>query len=500
LIDPQFLVQRQHPTLKTKFDLYKLISDSYAGGKTYLDGNHLWKFSSRESTNGYDERKKRAIHINNVQPLADMLAGFLFMEAPQRKDNIQQYLIDNATGTGKNLDSFMYQIATQSLMYTTCILVESPQFDTSLIQTEADRIEFGANPYCVRYEPWKVRDFYPDIGQLDWILLDNSYTDKSDPFVKDKDITQYRLWTREYYQDFVKQSEIMDSYWKVMDPVEHNLGEVPVVFVNWRTKDNGRIADSIFEDIAYFDKALFNSMSLMDEMISAGTFKFLFYPSATGETPDELRNGFTSNAVIPFDGSNGQPFFSGAEMNEISPFLSVMEFHITCIKRLVGLDTDANKDFEQSGIAKAFDFKKTMALLISGAREMENTEKEIFRFAGLWEGKAIESDIKYFSDFLREDIDKKLVRYFDMINLPYEVLKKESAKLIVKQNLTKEIDEKTLKEIITDIESTEAPEPVDTQQLIDLERQAVKDKDQSQIVTGQENKKELNNDRQDNGK
>jgi hypothetical protein len=87
-----------------------------------------------------------------------------------------------------------------------------------------------------------------------------------------------------------------------------------------------------------------------------------------------------------------------------------------------------------------------------------------------------------------------------MINLPYEVLKKESAKLIVKQNLTKEIDEKTLKEIITDIESTEAPEPVDTQQLIDLERQAVKDKDQPQNATGQENKKELINDRQDNGK
>jgi len=443
-----------------------------------MDGNHLFKFSSREGESGYKERKKRAVHLNNVQPLADMITGFLYTEKPTRKNtDAQNYLLESVDGKGKSFDSFMYQIAVNSLMQTTGILVESPQFDPSLIRTEADRKQYNANPYCCRYELWKIRDFYPDTGPLEWILLDNSYIDSVNPFKKPEEINIYRLWTTEFYQDIRKIKTITGQYeYQIDNEVYHNIGEVPFIFANWRNKDNCRIADTIFEDIAYFDQAIYNAMSLLDEMLASGTFKFLAYPTSTGDVPEELTNGFTNYAVIPYNGSAGKPEFIGANMNEIAPFLQVMDFYITAIKRKLGLDSDLNKDYQQSGVAKNFDFKKTRALLISGAQEMEKVEKEIFRFAALWENKDTDIEIEYYTDFLGEEMISKLTRLYQLLDMPYQQLKKTVSKKIVELNLDRDIDEDEMETILNDIDGYEPmPPPVNVKNLIKLEKETVND-------------------------
>jgi hypothetical protein len=135
-----------HPIYNQKHIIWEQISKSYSGGITYRDSNYLHKFTLRESTISYEERKKRAIFMNHVQPLADMLCGFLYASEPERLNITLDYLMDRA---GKNIDfrNFMRNTALNSLMYTCGVLVDSPQFNPADIPTQGARNELGKNPY-----------------------------------------------------------------------------------------------------------------------------------------------------------------------------------------------------------------------------------------------------------------------------------------------------------------------------------------------------------------
>lgn len=486
--DNFYVTNQTSPIYNTKQNIWKQISNSYAGGETYRDAGYLHKFTQREPSGSYDERLKRSIYFNNVQPLADLITGFLYTANVLRSDYKQEEIIEKASYR-QSLDNFMQTVAVNSLMYTCGVLVDSPQFGDE-VQTEADRLAANLNPYCVLYHPWQIRNYYcDDYGVLRWVLLDNSYYDNSDPFKEATCVTRYRLWTSEYFQDFESisstthinnattgstetiQALTSGENFKAGEQVPHNLGEVPFIFVNWSNRTGEKYEDTIFEDIALFDQSIYNYMSLMDEMLAGGTFKFLFYP---GKVPEDMESqSFSNLAIISWDTqSANKPFFDGPNLTDITPFLSAIEFLLVGILRKLGLNTDAEKNYVQSGSAKFFDFKKTRALLSGGAESMEETEREIFRLSGLWLG-IDDSDVKieYQRDFMGEEAQVEFEKLMQVIALQHGKMSEYAMKRVAELTFDK-LGEKEMKEINDDIEK-EGEDAAETREAGRLNLQAM---------------------------
>jgi len=498
------ITSQRHEIHTQKSTTWKQVSDSYAGGKIYQDGDYLHKFTSREKDASYKARKKRAIYFNNTQPLSDMLVGFLTNKEIVRTKFKNQEVVDKISRVG-NLNDFMTRVATNSGLYTTGVLVDSPDFRAEDVITEQDRIDKGLNPYAILYEPWKILNFYFDFNDmLSWVLLDNTFVDRSNPYALEQKITQYTLWTREFIQHFWKKGDAQasdaeftglltngiggttaqnpgkthtirkdkDSEWFISEPFPHGQPEIPFIFVNWYDKNNTKYADTVFEDISFFDQGIYNYMSLMDEMITGGSFKFLFFP---GELPGVIEDaGFANLAAMSFDPTTGkEPFFAGPELSDVGPFLNAIEFLLTGILRKLGLNTDQEKDYVQSGQAKFFDFKKTNALLQSAARNLEKTERLIFKYYGSWISKSDEEvEIQYPKDFLGVEEEEEISRMFELMTTPVSGLKKQALKRIAEINFGGKIKKQELNKILKEIdESEDQPPPVDIENLVNEENQ-----------------------------
>lgn len=483
-----------HPIYSVKRNMWVQIAKAYSGGVMYkyAEPSYLHRFDARETDVSYQARRKRAVYLNNVQPLSDMIAGFVFSSNPDRKGiEAVDYIIDNANQY-LGMNEFMKMVALNSLLYTCGVLVDSPEFNPEEVATEADRREKGINPFCVLYMPWQIRNYHVGRdGKLDWIVLDDTCYDNISPTKRAQIKFQYTVWTRKTIQRYTANVDIssgismynlvgarqgdfangMDVYnlyefghdgngdtvsfnLEAGEVKEHPCGEVPFRFANWTNKNRSYFVDTIFEDITLFDQAIYNFMSLMDEVISGGVFKYLFWP---GAAPKAATSGGLSHcAILEYDiTASSPPNFDGPTLGDIAPFLTVLDFLVAAIRRSLGLETDINKSTAQSGVAKQYDFSKLGAFLNMGAGAMASIEKDIFRLAGLWEGKAVYAEIEYRKDIIGKDEEAELARLYQAIMLPYAELRRIVAKRIAALNLSDVVDEDEMQVVYDDIDTTE---------------------------------------------
>lgn len=433
---------RRSEKIKAKLDIYKLLDDSYRGGFAYKNGGHLKKYP-REWTEIYKTRQDRAIYFNYIQPIADILSGFLFKNDISRTlPPDLEYLAENVS-KDKGVDSFMHGIAITSLLYTVGILVDSPSFDPNQYLSEAARRDANLNPYCCVYYPYQIRDFATDEdGKLLWVLLDDSRCEKEDPFREEKKRTIYRLWTAAMSQDF----EIIVSKDKAGgfdvipgEPRAHSVGYVPFHFVNWRDIEDDQVSDSPMEDIAILSQQIYNVLSLLDEQLHTGTFSTLFFPvNKIGDIPEQ----YTKAGIydIPLvEAPAGMPEYKKPGLDTIEPFMSAVKFYIYEIFRKIGMDVDRDKSYVQSGAAMGKEFEKTEALLRYGAEAMSEAEEFIFRTMARWLKKNADDsiEIEYKKNFQSDDLDLRLKRLYDVFNLGLRPLKELALKEIIQAVLPK---------------------------------------------------------------
>ena len=432
-----------------------MIELNYYGGEYYNDGNYLFQYP-KESDASYKVRKSRAVLFNQLAPIVDLLVGFIFANQPQRV-NIEkvEYIIENAS-KGATINNFMRSVAKWSLMFTCGVLVDSPDFDAATVVTEQDRENAGLNPYALLYKPERIRDFsVNDRGELTWVLLDNSHLDNTNPLEPDMDVVEYRLWTADSWTDF-----IIDGG-KVEPGLSgnHTVGYVPFKFVNWRDDNIDFIAESICEDLAMINRAIYNLTSYADEMLAAGTFKMLAYPSMDGTVPEGLEQGISPLGILPYPQEGDTPTFIGAELQEMDSFIKAMEMFMTELLKKVGMDNDEEKAYVKSGAARKLDFEKVKTILTGGASELQKLELWIYQTAQAWKGEDSDIEVTYTKDFLNEDVDEKLARFSQMALLPYDTLTKELHKLMAAVALSNDIQPEIMDKITKEIDEAEV-EPV----------------------------------------
>jgi hypothetical protein len=456
------IFKTRNDSIHKKKSVFDLIMSSYEGGQKYLKENHLFRFY-RENINEFYSRHERSVYLNFLKPVVEVLSGLIYFSEPKRKyPDLLKPFIEKAYKE-KSFDSFMQMVINYSCLVPVGVLVDTENFSPDEIATEADYIESGIKPYCILYKYNRIRDYYfsPD-GCLEWVLLDNSYIDKSDPFSEPIEIKKYTLWNKEKVQDFLE----IEGKCQLIGEKIHNLGFVPFTFVSWNDSED-IFSTSFSEEIALTARSIYNKISEWGESISASTFQNLFYPVGSGEDiPEDLRTGGYANlTIVPFNGNlSKQPYFSAPETNSSSnQFLSIIEKLEKYLLSVVGLDKDSEKMTAQSGLAKQLEFIKTKTILATASNQIEEAEESILRHALAWlsNSSSQEIEVKYEHNFDTGNVNetlKVLIESFD--SLPYEKVKAELAKEIIDKALPK-IKEETRLKLFDAIDGT-ASEPPST--------------------------------------
>lgn len=443
------MVLRTHPEYEAMSPHWAFLDATYRGGRQWFNDNIFRYF--KEGDTEYASRVKRAYRFNHTREVVDLINKYLFRKSPDRKANdapkaVQEFW-KNVDGSGMNIDEFSRTVSLKGSVFgCPWVVVDSTvrhvDDNTSEKEVEDGRI------YAYIVRPDQVRDLsWNEDGDLNWILIEESYREDADPFNDSGDVrSQFRLWTRDGWTLFrpkkTEQSPVApkpevhrssnasvdDAVKQALDYEQHDsgrhgLGMVPVIRADHVPSDALWVVSALITDIAYLDRAVANYLSNLDAIIQDQTFSQLAIP-AQGLLPgddqyDKVIEAGTKR-IFTYDGEGGAaPFFLSPDPKQAELIITAIQQIINEIYHSLGLAGERTKQDNSkgidnsSGVAKAKDFERVNSLLMAKAQAMESFENRLVRVVAAFAGQ--EAQISE---------DNQLVSYpesFDVIGLFDEI-------------------------------------------------------------------------------
>lgn len=364
----------------------EMLLDSYKGGLQVLNKNtYIFQYPT-ETEKAYKKRRSRAVIYNYFRPIVNSFSDAIFSKPIKREAQNERLVrfIDNASTDGKALSRMMKKISVLSTFLQVGILIDAPKVAEEKLSKDTI-IEKRLFPYISIIYPEKILNWYFDDKGLSWVILKDFYTDKSDP-KSFREIKRYVLWTREYWQEFIDEDK---KELTEMEPVPHNLGEVPFRFVQHSDIDDDGVWESSVEEIAMAQRQIANWMSALDENIHSTCHSSISIP--IGDHAEVIRKSIEEKkdqgAKIQFHESGSPPVFLRDELINITSILEAVKAEITEIYRMAGLTMQSKENYwGQSGASKEYDYEMFNTILINKARALESLENWILLIVSKYQG------------------------------------------------------------------------------------------------------------------
>ena len=215
----------------------------------------------------------------------------------------------------------------------------------------------GGGVYAYIVDPRKILDYSLDgRGELNWILIEESYREDGDPFGEVEDVKpRWRLWTKSDWKLIVRETgRGKKRNFVIQEHDTHDLGVVPVVLHDHIITDEEWAAQGMIDDIAYLDRAVANYLSNLDAIIQDQTFSQLVLP-AQGLLPgDDDYNKFIqagTKRIFTFDGEGGMaPQYISPDVKQAQLIVDIVQKIINEIYHTVGLAGERTKQDNALGI------------------------------------------------------------------------------------------------------------------------------------------------------
>lgn len=447
------LIKRRHPHYEERVGHWDFLEETYEGGRAWFKGN-IFRFM-REGDIEFKDRVKRAYRFNHTKQVVDLVDKYLFkMPIARRVQDVPKSVSnfwENCTLSGLSIDTFARRISNATSRYGRIwIVVDSSFSGGEGVVTLADRQRLGGAPYAYIVRPQDMLDMsYDEAGELIWALVREIGRDDDNPMESTGEVTiHYRLWTRDSWSLFKEQSVRGKPKVVLVDSDTHDLGMVPIVQADHSYSEEPYESAGLIDDIAYLDRANANYLSNLDAIIQDQTFSQLTMP-AQGLLPGE--EGHTrlmemgSKRIFTYNGEAGQkPEYISPDPRQAGMILSAITKIVNEIYHSVGLSAERTKEDNgggidnSSGVAKAYDFERTNALLQSKAHSMQIVEIRIARLVALWEGDDI-GDVPVDSIQYPEKFDTRslydefeIAARLSLLAAPEEVRRMQMRQLVAK--------------------------------------------------------------------
>ena len=460
---------------------------------------------------------------------------------------------DNCDMRGTPINKYMKNVGTLAKIFGhVAMIVDMPapkdeEGKAIQIKNEAERKKLGIRPYLALYTPVDIVNWEVDsVGNLDWIRFYEELPMEVSPFVKEKErqrstgvqrmegaelavgatpvavaggvqtisapesvtprapvffsrkgtpIKRYTTWTKTSWYIYEikreKQGSTTKEVVELVDSGDHNLGEVPVVFV-YHEKDtlDATVGLSFLQDIAPLNILIMNWLSLLDEEICQKTLNIL---TMQGDPGAEVTIG--SNNVLTYEGDQAPGFIApAATPGEM--MLQAIEKARDEIYRLAKLTGGVSELKEmRSGVAFSYSFQETETTLADTADELEAAEEKVHNLWYRWMDAEWSGIIDYPDEFGIEDVLadlKVLENSMAMVSSPtfkIEVEKKIADKILPKadKDMLSNIFQEITDLVMEEMENLKAEREA---QIVGMQQQGQVDEEGNPIETNKALKKD----------
>lgn len=412
---------RRHPEYAGHVTHWSFLADAYRGGREWFKAN-IFRYH-KEGDDEYNQRLERAYRFNHTREVVHLVAKYLFKAPVARNiDSAPEPVKEfwkRATLSGLDIDQIMRTASSESsvggriaIVVDNNLAVESDAEGRAKQLSVAEQREQNSRIYVYTVGPEDILDYAWDEegdGGLLWIKLRERVRRDADPIEDDGLVRERtRLWTRNEWVLFEElevqvtrrnkgKSEKVRQVEEV-DRQAHGLGEVPVVLLDHMIGDYPYYVPSLIDDIAYLDRAATNYLSNLDAIIQDQTFSQLAIPAQAIPAGDDMYAKVLelgTKRVFVFDGGAGstaRPEFLSPDPKQAGVILSVINKIINEIYHTIGLAGERTKEDNavgidnSSGVAKAYDFERVNALLLSKAAGCQRAENRIVHLVSKWAG------------------------------------------------------------------------------------------------------------------
>jgi hypothetical protein len=414
----------------------------------------------RENDGDFQDRIARSYYLNYCKTIIHIYKSHIGRKTIKRNFDRNKDFLEfsgNADGMGRTLNYWSLERAfplAQVFGWLPC-LVDVPAGPSNELGTEADRKAAGVKPFVTAIAPMNFVDWQVSNGKFDWAIIREEFLKPTgDPTTRggnDKEV-QYKVWTPEWWAVYDGEAKPKGD----LEKNEHKLKEVPIaVALNEEsTLYDWPIGISAIGDIADLNREIYNQCSLLQEFLYKQCFAQLVLDAEMVGKIIELGQ---SNA-IPKEGEQADPFF-------LAPPIAPAEFIDTRIDKLVQeiyrlsvvRDTTVVQGAAESGISKAYDFHDAQQNMARKSKNMEEFEKEIMRYTGLWLGSEVnkeELEITWPDEFDVKTLNEEIAEITEIFksDIGSVTLNRELAKGVVSKMFS---DEKMVQKIHDELDKVD---------------------------------------------
>lgn len=413
------LADREHPYYTDNISNWTLYRDAAKGSTEFMVLN--LKSHRLEDAEDYSERKDRLYYLNFCDTIPKIYNSYIFRHKVERApDNTLATFRENVDGKNTDIGSFVKRCGYLASIYGVIHVLVDITESSKKNPTKADVKAEGIQPFCKIVLPTQLKDWsVDDKGNYNWILIEFTYYDDTDPSKDRAEYTYYKVITRDEWwiedEDGNKINSFSDG-----TPASgvNSLGIVPIATMYHSDIDDDKVGESLLKDIVHINITIMNWCSCIDEMIERQTFSQLVIPDngdlteKDEEGQEPLHTVSTSSIMtFPYD-STHPPSFISPTVDNINTIWKLVLDHIKEIYRLSGLQGGTSDLYtSRSGRQSQMSFLGVNSSLKEKAASYERFENDISRLAYIQLAGNLDNFIKvvYPSSFdivaLEEELD-----------------------------------------------------------------------------------------------
>lgn len=394
-----------HPNYDDNKHNWEFYLRSYMGGNEYQDGSYLTKYIN-EDKDEYSRRLDLTPIDNHCKNIVHIYSSFLWRVPPTRAFNSlsNNYALEafqnDSDLEGRSFNSFMRQAQVWSSVYGhVWLMIDKPKSNAG---TKAQELEQDIRPYLTMYTPENVFDWRYERTPSGRFELTYLKIREAIDRINDTDTVQYfRIWEKE---------EI--SYWRVendeeklIEKVPNALGKIPAVYLPAQRSIVRGIGVSDLSDVAYMQKAIYQELSEIEQLIRISNHPTLV---KTYDTDASAGAGAVINLPDDLDGQL-KPYQMQPSGSNLDAVRASITDKVEAINRMSHMGAvRGTQAMTQSGVAMQTEFQMLNAKLSEKADILELAEEQLWTLFCEWQGVTPDVEIFYPDAFDLRDYDKEL--------------------------------------------------------------------------------------------
>ena len=449
-------IVNKHEQYKKNIYRWKYYYDSYFGGADYQQGQYLRKYMAEED-DGYNEYGKRLMNTpldNHCRSVVDTYTSFIWRQTPQREfgalseNPALKLFLKDADLEGRSFDAVMREATTLANVYGHVLLMlDKPASEAA---TLAEELAEGIRPYLVVITPDNIVDW-------EWERQRNGRYQISMLKIKeyeDEEKCVYRVWERDIVTVYEVDEDSAD--YTVIEQYENQMGHIPASFLYGQRSHERGIGISQIADIADVQKAIYNELSELEQVIRISN-----HPTLVMTEGVDASAGAGSVIVIEDTDTDPslKPYMLQPSSQSIGSIIESVGTKIDMIDRMANLSSmRSTSRATASGISLKVERELLNVKLAQIADNLEICEEHIFAHFGHFYDVDYDGVIDYPDNFDMTDVYTELDFLLKASAAPvssaqYKTeISKQIARIVVQ-------DEEQMDAIVREIENgSQAPE------------------------------------------